>query len=196
MHGMCSVRFAKLINEAARFLGDKECYLEIGTYAGFTLLSAGYENQQVFIGVDNFSENYTFNGDIKKELMKNIDAYPGAYYIIDGDFKNVDLKNFLREEAKIGVFLIDGKHTYEEVMKSIEWGKPYLSDEAVVFFDDTNVPEVKKALDEIKQDAAFEEICFVKSYVNLSQGKKMMTDPYIHNGFSVMAYRRKSACQN
>ncbi len=187
-HGMCSVRLAKLLNFASRFLEGRECYLEIGTYGGFTLLSAGYESFQTFIGVDDFSENYSIRGDVKKELTRMLETYPGYYFLVESDFKKVDLKDVLQDGAKIGVFLIDGKHTYDEVMASMAWARPYLSENALVCFDDVNVPGVAQAMEEIRKDPAFEQFFFVKSFFENYEEKQMKTDPFVHNGFGLMSY--------
>lgn len=189
-HGMCSARMAKLLNFACQFLAEDECYLEIGTYAGFTLLSAGYESSHNFVGVDNFSANWSIRGDVKCQLEKNIQAYPGNYHIVDSDFRRVNLTQM---QQKVGVFLVDGDHTYEDVMDSIAVFKDRLSDNALIVFDDINVPGVRKAIDEIKKDDAFTEFFFANSFGGPDGANGMRTCPYIHNGFSLMSYQKKES---
>lgn len=107
---------------------------------------------------------------------------------MDSDFRNVDLTQIL-EGLKVGVFLIDGKHCYEDVMTSMGWVKPHLSSQAVIVFDDANVPEVKMALDQVKKDFKLEEVFFANSFYDGKKDSGMSSDKYIHNGFSVMVYR-------
>ncbi len=191
LNGMCSARLAKTINFACRFLEDRDVYLEIGTYAGFSLLSAAYESGKQFYGIDNFSQNFAIPGKVVDRLTQNIDKYPGGYTIVDGDFRNVVLNSVLAKDSKIGVFLIDGSHTYEDVKESLQWAKPFLSDQAIVFFDDLNVPGVKQAVQEIKGTPEFEEIVCANSFSDPAEHRGISTDKYIHNGFSIMAYRKE-----
>lgn len=195
-HGMCSHRLAKLLNFACRFLDENEYYLEVGTYAGFTILSASYESGKQFVGVDNFSENFSVSGKVQDKLQENLDRFPGAHSIINSDFRKFDLAGIgkANPEAsipKIGVFLIDAKHTYEDVVNAISWAKPYFADQAIVIFDDIAIDGVMKAVKEIRQDPHFEEICFANSFYDGKCDRGMSSDPYIHNGFSIMTYKKE-----
>lgn len=187
-HGMCSVRMVKLLNYACKFLEGDEYYLEIGTYTGFSLISAGYESGRQFVGVDNFSEAYFPKLDVRKALEETLTKYPGGYSIIDSDFRAYDLDTCIPTHHKMGVFLVDGKHTYEDVIDSVNWAKKYLAPKALIFFDDLNVPGVKKAVEEIRQKEGFEEVLFANSFYDSTPDLGMSSDPYIHNGFSMMKY--------
>lgn len=190
--GMCSHRLAKLLNYACRFQESNERYLEIGTFTGFTLFSAGYESGRQFIGIDNFSEDFSLPFSVRGRLEENIKRYPGGgYTVIESDFRTVELGRFLVDGAKIGVFLIDGKHTYEDVVESVSWAKDYLSDNALIVFDDLNVPGIRAAIEEVKKDPRFEEIFFANSFYSSAPDRGISSDKYIHNGFSLVTFRNK-----
>lgn len=192
LNGMCSFRTAKLLNYAASFLNENEYYLEIGTFAGYTLLSAAYESGRKFIGIDNFTEKYSIGGDggVKARLVENLGKFPGANTVIDSDFRKADLSGLTKGD-KAGVFLIDGKHIYEDVMDSISWAMPHLADEALIVFDDVNVPGVRKAIENIRLDHRFSEFFFANSFHDNKADRGMSSSRHIHNGISLMTYKKE-----
>jgi len=193
--GHSSARQAKLLHHAATFLADTELYLEIGTYTGFTLCSAGLESAKKFVGIDNFSEQFTSATNTMQELKNNVQRYIRNYRFENKDFRNVQMERFDAAGERIGVFYVDGKHDYENVVDSVKWAEPHFSDDALIMFDDLNVDGVRKGVDRVLEDSQYEEIFRARSFFDSGPSRGMMTDPYIHNGFSLVTYRGKDGLQ-
>ncbi len=187
--GMTSARVAKLINFACSCIDSNECYVEIGTYKGFTLASAGHELNIPVIGIDNFSAQFSMMGlELPQQaLRRTIDRHLcGRGRIIESDFRVVLLK-----DAKIGVFFIDGTHSFEDVNEAFDWVIPYLQKGSVIFLDDITVEGVRQAIVERLKDNRFEEVVCIKPRIDpllLEKHRGARTDPIIHNGVSVLVY--------
>lgn len=187
--GHTSPRLAKLINYATGFLDENEYYLEIGTYTGFTLCSAALSRPTRVVGIDNFTESFISGFDVKSELKSNCSRYAQNSTIVESDFRKVDLIEMIKQNFTCGIFFIDGKHTLEDVRESWAWGEPILSKEALVIFDDLNVEGVGEAVEGLRNRGALNEFFRANSFYDSQSSRGMMTDPIIHNGFSLMKYQ-------
>lgn len=152
-HGMASSRFAKAINFAVKCLEEGEFYAEIGTYSGFSLISAGYENTSPCIGIDDLSMPDFFKKEhsegaknsIREILHTNMNTFGFSNLKhIESDFRNVVFDE--SQKGKMGVLLIDGKHTAAEVNDTLTWATPYLSKDSVILFDDVSMADVSHAV--------------------------------------------------
>lgn len=202
--GMTSPRIAKVLNFAVRCMEDSEFYCEIGSYTGYTMLSAGYENNAHIIGIDNFSFEFGLNDktpdqiaqlrtNVKNQLAQNL-AHYGTPMIehVDSDFRALDFRHKEGSPVKMAVFFIDGKHTFEDVTDSLNWGTPFLSQNAVVILDDMNIDGVYEAtMNYLKDHKEFELVFHCKPIVDESLGR--FRDTIIHNGVSILKYRRQDA---
>lgn len=152
-HGMASARLAKTINFAVKCLDKDEFYVEIGTFTGFTLISAGYENTQSCIGIDDLSCIDFFGGDnidkarenVRIILKNNLSTF-GRHNLshVESDFRKVVFDE--SNKKKMGILLIDGKHTEEEVNETLAWADPYLSYNSLIFFDDVVMGTINKSI--------------------------------------------------
>ncbi len=192
--GHSSAKQAKLLHHASTFLDDKECYLEIGTYTGYTLCAAGLESLRRFVGIDNFTENYA-NADIGPELKSNMERYLKNFLFKRGDFRTVSLDELDKDQMKIGVFYVDARHTHDDVIDAVNWGLPRFSKDTLVMFDDLNVEGVRVALAKTLEDKRFDEIFRSRSFFDNTKSEGMASDPYIHNGFSLVVYRGNNELQ-
>jgi hypothetical protein len=50
------------------------------------------------------------------------------------------------KNMKMGVFYIDGYHSYEDTRDAMIWGEQYYSDEAIVIVDDLHLQQVERAV--------------------------------------------------
>lgn len=133
--GMTSIRVQALLGLAASCLGDGECYLEVGSYQGKTLISALVRAPKVKgFACDDFSQ---FQGDSPHaRLMDNLRRCGVADRVefLEGDFHGT------LESAKLGVpiglYLYDGAHDEESQYLGIRLAEPLLADFALVFVDD------------------------------------------------------------
>ena len=64
------------------------------------------------------------------------------FYVIMGDSVE-DAAEIYRRYGEVGILFIDTTHTYEQTWKEYNAWKPYLSDNAVVCFDDLFRPEME-----------------------------------------------------
>lgn len=193
VHGMSSPRTAKLLNFAAQHLGPKEYYLEIGTFTGYTLLSAKFETSVRSIAIDNFALYLYVNGKAVppfEQLKENIHRFGSGFTnVLAQDFRQVDLQAELDQGRKAGVFFIDAEHTAKDVTDSFAWAERYLADEAIIVLDDTNAVGVTEAMREwLKDHPNYEEVFYCKTAPGKCEGTQM--DWLFHNGIAIVRYHR------
>jgi len=197
MDGLSSPKTAKIINYAVKCCDkESECYVEIGTYSGYTLCTAAYQNNVCCVGIDDLSMiDFAHPDDlpnkreiVRKQIQSNIARMTWNTNIsfFEHDFRNVTLK-FPDKERTIGVFYIDGYHTYEQTKQAFEWGEPQLSDEAIVIVDDCNLAHVEIAVLEQVLAGKF-KLCFFGAHV--TNEIDMTLDENISTGLAVLQYRR------
>ncbi len=160
--GLSTPRTGALLNMAASCMDDGERYVETGVFTGYTLISAGYGNRKLVLGIDKFDtdgmESSVGTGIdaayIKNRLLSNIDRFKHSVRatVIQSDFRTVDISDF-----KTGVTFIDARHDYENVMDNLAWIAPSLVKDAVLIFDDPDLPGVAEAiLDWVHDEKGYE----------------------------------------
>jgi predicted O-methyltransferase YrrM len=195
-HGMSGIRTAKILNFACRCMNMGEMYVEIGTYSGYTLISAGYQLNAKCIGIDNFSmDGFVKPGaeaeaktTIRSLLQRNL-AEHGTIntQFVEADFRNVEFTD--EAKGKLAVLFIDGKHTYSDVKETMEKFGPYLSKDAVVVFDDVQFGKIPAYITELMASGDFEMLAYSVSTVHPHDAevhRHMYLDEYIANGICVM----------
>lgn len=197
--GMTAPRVAKTINFACRCMEPGDVYLEIGTYTGFTLLSASYRNNATTIGVDDFSlkdcikpERMVEGRQAIKDLLKinlNRPALNGTRLVLDCDFREARLN----ADSKIAVFFIDGEHDYKNVDDALKWAEPYLADTALVILDDVNMPGVYKRMAEGMASGEFQLLFYCLGEMDakdkeVNSGVSM--DEKVANGIAILEKRK------
>ena len=135
VQGMASIKKLKLLNLAFACLEPDECYLEVGTYLGKSLIAAmkGNPERQVF-ACDNFSEFGANN--TRESLLGNLKAYQ-----LDdrATFYNADFLTVLNRKQiplPVGLYFYDGAHDHSSQYNAIKDVEPLLADEALVIVDD------------------------------------------------------------
>ena len=143
--GMASVRKLRLLHRAVSFLpaAEPECYLEVGTYQGKSLIAAMLHNfGRSAIACDNFSlfDDRRANRAV---LDLNLSRYglSERVRVFDADFR--DLLSRWRDEGlpTVGVYFYDGAHDEESQYLAIRLAEPVLSDRAIVIVDDWRLAE-------------------------------------------------------
>lgn len=160
LHGMSGVRTAKLLNLACLCADKGEFYLEVGTFTGYTLVSASYQTNTTCLGVDDLSMDEVIRKDISEEernkvlnairgqLSMNMQNYGSdGCKFIETDFRKVTLNS--DAIGKMCCLFIDGNHNYQEVKETLEKFEPYLTKDAVVIIDDVQMGGVPKYINEI-----------------------------------------------
>lgn len=151
--GLSTPKTGKLLNRAVSHMEKDEVYCEIGTFVGYTLISASHHNTtKKCIGIDNFrliglEATEASIAWAKERLKINLEHFKyGNQFFIEGDFREVDIKE------KIGVFFIDGHHTREEVYENFRWGHTRLADKAVILVDDISMSGVGEGIQDWIKD--------------------------------------------
>lgn len=144
---MSTFAIGSLINRAVENLPDDEAYLNVGVWHGFTFFSglAGNSGRRC-IGVDDFSHKNSPRG----EFLDRFESFRGDRH----EFYEADFRDYLRDvhTGRIGVYLFDGPHRYEDQLDGLKLAEPHFSDDCLVMVDDSNWDDVRRAnLDFIEQ---------------------------------------------
>lgn len=191
--GLSSPKLGKMLNYACRCLSNDEIYAEIGTFTGYTLISASHHNTHTeFLGIDNFrllGEKTTpaHKAWARDRLKINLEHFKyGNHHIIDSDFRNVKLG----PDVKIGVFYIDGHHTREEVYENFKWAHPNLSDEAIIFVDDISMCQVGDGVrDWVRDNPEYTEFFRMHNFYPKENGDHWSNSFW--NGLSIVSFKRE-----
>jgi hypothetical protein len=158
---MATTHIGLLISTAASYLSDDECYVNIGTWNGYSFFAGFLLNpQKTCIGNDNFSlfnkehsvsslekdkANRNF-GDIRSFFYKEFNRIKTKNSIfVEGDWRKF-LGDFRETtDKKIGLYFYDGDHSFNDQFEALERIVPYLSDNPIIFIDDANLEDVKNA---------------------------------------------------
>jgi predicted O-methyltransferase YrrM len=131
-----------LLNLAASMLEPGECYVEIGTYKGTSLIGAMVGNDDVeYVAVDNFSMAKSSRRELEANLRHFALDQPT---IIEGDAFEL-IPGGALGERRVGVYYYDNGHTYEKQLDGLRMIEPWLADRALLIVDDTDWDEVARA---------------------------------------------------
>ncbi len=138
--GMASYKKLMLMNLVASLLAEdpSECYLEVGTFQGKSLVAALRNNPLVSaVACDNFSE-FDSSGVNQVALEQNLRRH-GLHDRVK--FFNMDFRKLLadwyeRRLPRIGGYFYDGAHDKASQYDGIKYVEPHLADRALVVVDD------------------------------------------------------------
>jgi hypothetical protein len=158
---MSTTHIGLLISIAVSCLDDDECYVNIGTWNGYSFF-AGFllNHSKQCVGNDNFS---LFNGENSSSIIEKDKANRNFgdirsffYYEFNrikthnSIFKEQDWKSFLKDfrfvtDKKIGFYFYDGAHDFDSQYEALKMAEPYFSSKCLILVDDTNLEDVKNA---------------------------------------------------
>lgn len=136
--GMSSAKVRHFLNNICQRPGTR--YLEVGTYAGSTFVSALYRNQftvESAVGIDDYSQ---FGGWETFQAVTYDFLLPGQFRFFREDFRNVELTQV---QPKTNVYFYDGGHTEQDHCDAITHAWESLADEFVLIVDDWLESQVK-----------------------------------------------------
>lgn len=147
VQGMTTPSNMHLLNLAVQHLGPDECYLEVGTWRGATLIGALLGNEAFGRAIDNDTMD-EHDGDTRssqavwRENVERFNMRSRTYYT-DGAvpeiWRSID-------PSPIGVYLFDGdKSTEEAAWDGLEGALPFLASEALIVLDDANEINIRMA---------------------------------------------------
>jgi hypothetical protein len=148
--GLSSDRVCNFLNRLVARMDDEECYLEVGTWKGRTLLSAAHDNpNRLCIGCDIFRTWGRFTGPgflAKRALMRNIETHrPRGAEVRFFHMSSRELFGQRLIPRPVGVYFYDGDHSYGGTFHGIVAGSAYLAERAIVLVDDWNDPVIRSA---------------------------------------------------
>jgi protein O-GlcNAc transferase len=162
VQGMTTPSTMHLLNVACQHLAPGECYLEVGTWRGATLIGALLGNSAYGVAVDDDSMD-EHDGDDRSSYevwlentwqfgMKDRAAYVNGS--VPEVFIHQDFKALMLEPTRVpvGVYLFDGdKSTPEAAYAGLIGVLPFLADEALIVVDDANEMNIRLAVAELER---------------------------------------------
>jgi predicted O-methyltransferase YrrM len=138
--GMASPKKQRLLGIAFGCLPEDECYLEVGTFQGKSLVSAAHGNpRRAMYACDNFSEFSDLNSP--EQLRANLARHglDDTVTFFDADFRDVLDREHVADP--VGLYFYDGAHDEQSQYDGIVRAEPLLADEALVLVDDWRYAE-------------------------------------------------------
>lgn len=130
---MSTIAVGAIIDKVVGRMPPDEAYVNIGVWNGFTFLSGLVNNpSKTCIGVDNFRQ---FGGP-RDQFQARFQRYKSSnHHFFDMDYVEYFAKV---HRERIGVYMYDGDHSYENQLKGLELAEPFFAEDCVIFVDDTN----------------------------------------------------------
>ncbi|TVQ97686.1 MAG: hypothetical protein EA399_12375 [Desulfovibrionales bacterium] len=138
IQGKTAPKVQRLLQLAVRCLPLEECYFEVRTFQGKTLISAALFNEDKhLVACDDFSEFQDDPGQAMAILQENIRRFCPPHQRID--FHMADFRHVLSEgrlSKPIGCYFNDGAHNYRSQFEGLTYVEEHLAHEALVLVDD------------------------------------------------------------
>jgi hypothetical protein len=172
---MSTFAIGAMINKAVSLMSSDLCFLNVGVWHGFTFLAGLIGNgEKRCIGVDNFSQ---FGGPAEQFLERFREHKSPNHYFHDMDY-NEYFSQY--HSGKIGVYLYDGEHSYDNQMKGLELAEPFFAEDCLIIVDDTNWEAPRQAtMDFVSKSANGYRIL-------LDRGTLHNNHPTLWNGIMVL----------
>jgi predicted O-methyltransferase YrrM len=188
---MSSIKKLRLLHLAYGCLDESECYMEIGTYAGKSLISAMLNNPiHKTYACDNFSQFKDTSSEAI--LLANIEAYgfKNDVSFFNNDFRTILNKRFIN--YPIGLYFYDGGHDFDSQYQAIKLAEHLLSDHALVLVDDWRFADDSESYAKAGTLKAIEES--TESYELLYELPARFNGDHATwwNGVGVLAFSRRS----
>ncbi len=154
VQGMTTPSTMHLLNLAVRRLGPNECYLEVGTWRGATLIGALMDNRAFGVAIDNDSmnehdEDDEQSYDVWEKNVRHFNMRDRVEYV-NGSVPAVWQELGLR--TPVGVYLFDGdKSTEAAAYVGLIGALPFLADEALIVIDDANEITIRLAVHKLER---------------------------------------------
>jgi hypothetical protein len=137
LEGMSGIKTRIFYNELCS--RPETVYLEVGSWKGSTICSAGYGNTGAKIYC---IENWSLFGGPKDEFHTNTKKFGLEPVVFEEDFNSFDATKV----SGINVYLYDGNHSYDEQKLAITKMWNSLANECIIVIDDWNIRhDVKQA---------------------------------------------------
>lgn len=200
MGGLTAPKIAKIINYAVKCCDKDDAYVEIGTFSGFSLMAAAYQNNITCVGIDDLSilketcfyaldEIETARQKCREtiEKGKTLVRNPNVMFI-ERDFRTIGKLEFKPTDKKIAVLYIDGYHSTEQTKAAFYWAEPQLADNSIIILDDLHMAEVYQATLEMVATGKY-FLLLLASHTTDQYDNHHTLDEYISTGIAVLQYK-------
>ena len=145
IEGLACANNLALLNLAASLVEPGECYLEIGSFKGASLVSAMLGNEdREFAALDSFA----LAGGSRPQLEATLRSFGlEPPEILEGDVFEL-IHGGALEGRRVGACYWDLLHQYEPQLAGLRALEPHLAPGALVIVDDSDWPGVERALPE------------------------------------------------
>ena len=160
VQGMTTPSTMHLLNLAVQHLAKNECYLEVGTWRGATLIGALIDTDMMGFAVDNNTMNEHNSDDRSNQdaWWENVDQFDmiGKGFEathIDGSIEVLWHDDaFITRIPPVGVYFFDGdKSTENAAYEGLAGVIPFLADNALIFIDDANEITIRLAAHKLER---------------------------------------------
>ena len=143
LDGLACANNLALLNLAASLVEPGECYLEIGSFRGASLVAAMLGNEDTeFAALDSFA----LAGGSRAQLEANLRGFGlEPPEILEGDVFEL-IHGGALEGRRLGACYWDLLHRHEPQLEGLRALEPYLAPGALVIVDDSDWPGVVSAL--------------------------------------------------
>jgi predicted O-methyltransferase YrrM len=142
--GMIVPNKMAMIRYAASLLEPDEIYLEAGVLQGMSMICATKDNDVHAVGVDNWSQFPTSQGNDVLTKKNLIEAGVADRVILIED--NIHRVLLTRVFPKVGVYYYDANHDFFETLAGLEEILPHLAKDALIIVDDSAWPSPSEAI--------------------------------------------------
>jgi predicted O-methyltransferase YrrM len=142
--GLAKPNNLALLNLAARCLEPGECFVEVGTYRGTSLIAAMLGNEdREFVALDDWSLGEGSREQLEAGLARF--GLAGRATLIEGD-AHVSLRSGALAGRRVGVYYYDNGHEYEQQLDGLRLIEPHLASPALLLVDDADWSVVGRAV--------------------------------------------------
>lgn len=137
---MSTFAVGAIINRIVSQLPDDQSFVNVGCWNGFTFLAGMSGNpMKRCIGIDNFSHP----NSPRQAFLNRFNRFKGPRH----DFYEMGFDEYFAtiQQGKIGFYIYDGGHTYQDQFDGLKRAEPYFADGCIILVDDTNWPQVRQA---------------------------------------------------
>lgn len=172
-----------LLNLAASLLPAGESYVEVGSYAGASMLGAMRGNADAdFVAIDRFGGR-GWPGATRRDFDANLRRFGAhAVTVIEGDaFATLERGGL--DERRVGVLFWDADHSLGGQLRGLRAAERHLAERALVICDNADWGGVAQAVDDWvgEQPAA----CLA-----LALGGRDGGQPWWHDGLRIVTWQR------
>lgn len=139
LQGMSSAKVRRLLNHLCTRPGTR--YLEVGVWAGSTLISALFGNTATVVAADAI-DNFSQFGGPRAEFEANTRQFLGEGRFHFHDKNHLEVSPAL--QPPVNVYFYDGDHSAENQRDGLLHFWPCLAEEFIFIVDDWNWPHVRQ----------------------------------------------------